>query len=352
MISLTPMQRSAFDRISEAMRRPASAFVLHGLAGTGKTTVLAEVARSNPSALLCTLTGKAASVLSRKTGLNAQTIHSVFYQLIGKDRDDQGRKRLFWRDNVPEGQMRHRVVLIDECSMVDDAMAADIVRTGATIIACGDPGQLPPVMGKQFFSEPNFTLTEIHRQAQDSPIVRQAHAVRETGRYEADGPDFRIASRASSEEIIASDAILCWTNKTRDAANQRARNIRGTWMPNPQRGEPIVCLKNNPDFGLFNGAIYQLAEPFLDGDTEIHLNIDGALLTVPNSVFRGVPSSLDPDDEAEGYFDFGYAMTVHKAQGSEWPSVTLIDEYRRSDQRRQWLYTGITRAAKRMLVLA
>jgi exodeoxyribonuclease-5 len=352
MVQFTPEQQQAHDLIAAAIaRRDGGIFTLHGVAGTGKTTVLGEIARNHPEAVLCALTGKAASVLARKTGAEACTIHSVFYQLIGKSKDEKGRRKLHWRTSVKDDALARDVVLIDECSMVDDRTADDILRTGATIIACGDPGQLPPVRGKQYFSRPDFLLTEIHRQARESAILRQAHAVRSDGHYQEDGPDFRVAQRGTSEDIMDADAILCWTNKTRDAANQRARNIRGLWMPSPQRAEPVVCLKNNKDFGIFNGAVYALDEPFIDGDTIIHLSIDGRRVTVPQTVFRGVPSSLDPEDDAEGYFDFGYAMTVHKAQGSEWDSVVLIDEYHKADQRRQWLYTGITRAAKRILVL-
>lgn len=351
-IALTPRQQEAFDRIGCVMhKRAGEVFVLHGLAGTGKTTVLGEIARQNPNAVLCTLTGKAASVLSRKTGVAAATIHSTFYKMVGKSKDSAGRQKLHWRTSRKDDEFSNTVVLIDECSMVDDRMAQDILRTGATIIACGDPGQLPPVRGSQFFNDPDFTLTEIHRQAKESPIIRQAYSVREHGEYAADTEEFRVTKRGTPDDILNADAILCWTNKTKDAANRRARDIRGVWMPHPQPGEPVVCLKNNPDFGLFNGAIYTIARPFIEGDTDIFLNIDGKPQMVPNTVFKGIPSSLDPEDDAEGFFDFGYALTVHKSQGSEWDSVVLIDEYHRQDQRRQWLYTGITRAAKRILVL-
>ena len=177
--ALTPIQNSAASQIAATIQSGANdTFTLHGLAGTGKTTVLASIAREHPEALLCTLTGKAASVLTRKTGAPAQTIHSAFYQLIGKSHDERGRKVLHWKESQRANALRRRAILLDECSMVNDAMADDILRTGATVIACGDPGQLPPVVGKQFFDRPDFTLTEIHRQAQESPIIRQAPAAR------------------------------------------------------------------------------------------------------------------------------------------------------------------------------
>ena len=349
--TLTPMQVEAAAQIAKRMKRPAERFVLHGLAGTGKTTVLAQIAKRNPGAILCTLTGKAASVLSRKTGAPAQTLHSVLYQLKGKGEDERGRKQLYWKNKVADGSFRRINILLDECSMIDDRLAEDIFRTGATVIACGDPGQLPPVRGTQFFSEADFTLTEIHRQAQESPIIRQAHAVRATGRYEADGPDFRIARRGAEADMLAADVVLCWTNRTRDAANARLRALKGMWMATPQAGERVVCLKNNPPLGLFNGAVYTTAEPFLEGDRSIVLKRDNDTITIPNTVFRGVESALDPEEEAQGYFDYGYAITVHKSQGSEWDNVVLIDEYPERPDRRHWLYTGITRAAKRLLII-
>ena len=351
-MNLTAHQQTAFNAIQRAIANHTPVFTLHGLAGTGKTTVLGEVAKSNPDAWMCTLTGKAASVLSGKTGVDTQTIHQAFYNLTGKGKDERGRKQLFWKGKHEGDALNHKTILLDECSMVDEAMASEILRTGASIIACGDPGQLPPVRGKQFFSDADCTLNEIHRQSQDSPIIRQAYAVRNQGIYEPDGPDFRVQRRGTEEDMLSADIVLCWTNKTRDRANQRLRSMKGIWSASPQIGEPVICLKNNRDFGLFNGAIYTLAAPFYDWDTQITIEIAGGPVTIKNTVFRGVQSRLDPDDECDGYFDFGYAVTVHKSQGSEWDNVVLIDEYppNRCD-RRQWLYTGITRAKRRMLVL-
>jgi len=129
------------------------------------------------------------------------------------------------------------------------------------------------------------------------------------------------------------------------------RRVRGLWQPGPQPGEPLVCLKNAAAFGVFNGGVYTLLQPFLQGDASITLDVDGRAVTIPHARFKGLLSSLPEHVEATTEFDFGYAMTVHKAQGSEWPFVVLCDEYRRSDQRREWLYTGITRASDRILVV-
>ena len=327
-------------------------FVMNGLAGTGKTTVLAKIARENPQAILCTLTGKAASILRRKTQLSACTVHTAFYRLEEVKRDARGRKNLTFKAAREEGSLDNGLVLIDECSMINHEIAADILRTGAKVIACGDPGQLPPVSGSRFFDRAHVMLTEIHRQALESPIIRQAHNVRQGKNYEADGTAFRIVAReAQDADVIGADAVLCFTNRTRQAANQYARRVRGFWQTTPQVGEPVVCLKNAADFGIFNGAIYNLEAPFREGDTDIHLNVDGELATIPQVRFAGVKSGLGDGEEELTSFDFGYAMTVHKAQGSEWPNVLLMDEYNRAEYRKEWLYTAITRAAERITVV-
>lgn len=352
-VTLTEEQEQAARGALDAMRQGRRTFTLHGLAGTGKTTVLAEIARSTNDAMLVTLTGKAASVLRRKTDIPAQTIHSAFYRLRDK-KIVNGKKHLEWNRAHDDNALLSSIVLVDECSMVSEAMARDLLSTGANIIACGDPGQLPPVVGQQFFSTADAELKAIHRQAMDSPIIRQAHRIRAGYDYEPDGDAFAVLrpSEMTPDHLLAADVILCWTNRTRQAANKRAREVRGLGiMPHPQPGEPVICLKNAPEYGLFNGAIYTLTQPFIDGDRDIHLDVDGRPVTVRGVTFAGLKTGVPPHEEPVTSFDFGYALTVHKAQGSEWNSVLLVDEYRKTEQRKEWLYTGITRAAERLVVL-
>lgn len=352
-VILTDEQQQAANEINDfIVNGSADYFVLHDLAGTGKTTVLAHVARQFENALLCTLTGKAASVLRRKTGLPASTIHSSFYSLIKKEKNKKGTYNYTWQQQHDDDSLAGQILLLDECSMIDDRMAREILQSGVRIVACGDPGQLPPVRGEQFFRSPHFTLTKIHRQALDSPIIRQAHEVRRGGTYTEDGEAFRIARQAEDEDIVQAGAILCWTNRTKDSANAYARKVHGFWQAAPQPGEPVMCCKNAANFSVFNGGIYTLLRPFIIGDSSITLDVDGTETTIPDVYFLGMDSSVPDDIEATTYFDYGYAMTVHKAQGSEWASVILMDEYRRTEQRREWLYTGITRAAERIIVVA
>lgn len=352
---LSDEQMLAVERLLQFTQEPSNPyFVMHGLAGTGKTTVLSYLAQIHPNAMLCTFTGKAASILRLKTGLEATTIHSAFYRLKKEKLTDEGKTELEFSAAYRNGELTNSVLLLDECSMVNEAMAQDLIETGAKIIACGDPGQLPPVEGKQFFRTPNITLKTIHRQALESPIIRQAHAVRQGRPYESDGDDFRVAKHGqlSITEKLDADIVLCWTNATKRAVNRHIRELRGfSMMPHPQAGEPVVCLRNAPDYGIFNGAIYTLREPFMEGDTSIVLDVEGSRVRVEDVNFEGLKSGLPPKAKATTWFDFGYALTVHKAQGSEWSNIILIDEYRRREERREWLYTGITRAADKITII-
>lgn len=349
-ITLSDEQTCALDSIRGFLASGSKqTFTLHGLAGSGKTTVLARIASQTSQSMLCTLTGKAASVLRDKTGLPASTIHSAFYKLREILKDKRGKRQMRWDDVYGHGELRGGILLLDECSMINEQIARDILKTGVKVVACGDPGQLPPVSGPQFFNKPDFMLTEIHRQALESPIIRQAHAVRNGRAYAADGA-FRVANVASDDDLLAADVILTWTHKTRKAANAEMRRLKGYWMPQVQVGEPLMCLRNVPNLGIYNGAVYPAARKISEGDSDIRILVDDMEVTVPNAAFEGLRLARDASESAVP-FDFGYAMTVHKAQGSEWANVILIDEYRRQEDREKWLYTAITRAADSILVV-
>lgn len=354
-IKLSDEQTSALFEILWFLREvpDQQVYTLHGLAGTGKTTVLSHIAEEFPYAMLCTLTGKAASVLRRKTDLPAMTIHAAFYKLVGEQMNKAGKVTPIFEEAHEYDDLSGRFLLLDECSMINHSMAQDILRTGVKIVACGDPGQLPPIEGTPYFDKPDFTLRTIHRQALESPIIRQAHRVRQGEKYEEDGDAFTVRKPGQLSELdkLSADIVLCWTNKTRQAVNKHMRELRGySMMPHPQENEPVLCLKNAPEYGVFNGGLYILKEPFYEGDTEITLDVEGRTVVIPRVNFHGLKSGIG-FGEPNTYFDFGYALTVHKAQGSEWPNVILIDEYRKQNDRRKWLYTGITRASEKITII-
>lgn len=351
-MELTTEQAQAANAVWEFLASDRQTFTLHGVAGTGKTTVATMIAKELDRAKLCAYTGKAASVLRKKSGMTTSTVHGLFYRYIDKDIDPKTKRTILqFEKRIGPGGMTGEKVILDECSMIDQKMAKDLLQSGAKIIAVGDPAQLPPFSGASFFNKPDAVLIEVHRQALESAVLRQAHAVRLTGRYEADGDDFVVIDKAKAEHMLAADVILCWRNATRHRLNYKMRDLLECDLPYPMAGEQVVCLKNAAKFGIFNGCVYQLARNFEPDDRTIALLMDGAEFEVPNCRFVERGGSLDDydDDDFISAFDYGYALTVHKAQGSEWDNVLLIDENHKHDRQR-WLYTAITRAAKRILV--
>lgn len=358
---LTTEQQAVLEQMIAFARDPHKlTFCIHGLAGTGKTTVLAAFARTQPFAALCTPTGKAASILRRKTGLPAQTIHSCFYHLLAIEKGKDGKRELVFGPSREQDSLANRVVLLDECGMVGAGIVQDILDTGAIIIATGDPGQLKPVKQDPYFTECDAELVTIHRQALDSPIIRQAHRVRQGMDYAADGAAFQVKRGGYDEDVRNADILLTYTNPQVFALNMRARALRGLWPVNPQAGEPVMCLSNRNDVGIYNGAIYTLLEPFTPGDTALCIDVDGRPANIIAARFASMPTAADrsgggPGERGERatVFTWGYACTVHKGAGSEWDRVVLFDQYRRpdEDERRRWQYTAITRAAETITVV-
>jgi exodeoxyribonuclease-5 len=234
------------------------------------------------------------------------------------------------------------------------------------LLVLGDPAQLPPIQGGGFFTEarPDAMLTEVHRQAQDNPIVRLSMDVRE-GRALAPGDHgaVQVISKREldPERVRSSEQVLVGRNVTRRAYNGRMRERRGFDDPMPVAGDKLVCLRNNRRKGLFNGGLWQVKTRPTTRRQVLRLKLTpddeaaskGVSVSVRPECFSGGIERLDwmqrkPFDE----FDYGYVLTVHKAQGSQWDDVVLFDESHAFQASRvQWLYTGITRAAKRLTVV-
>ena len=349
---LTPEQQAVFDQalaFIAASRVDRPYFLYEGLAGTGKTVVLSELAHALPRATMCAFTGKAASNLSRKTGLMASTIHSAIYQFLGEDRET---KRLMFKEKVDIGGWTGAVALVDESSTVSVQLGQDLLRTGARVIACGDPGQLPPVGGEPFFQGADARLETVHRQAWDSPIIRQAHRVRHGGGYAADGPDFRVQRWISPEEILGAGIVLCWKNATRMYLNRLVRahrlGLHDMLAPEPlHAGEPVMFLRNDYKYNVLNGAIYELQEDRRPWEGFCIVNEQGDAVEVPGRLEDYEPS-VEGRDQVP--FCLGYCATVHKYIGSEADHVILVDEYNREEDYARWSYTGITRAVKSIII--
>jgi exodeoxyribonuclease-5 len=336
-------QADALASIKDFLAGAKQYFCLHGLAGTGKTTVIATLARKLPNCALVAPTGKAASVLARKTGLTALTLHQLLYT---PKVDEEGNLIGFVERHQP-GELADHVVLVDEASMCGMGLAGDLLRTGAQVVASGDPGQLPPVNQEPFFTKADVTLREIRRQAAGSSIIHQAHEVRAGRCYTSVDENFQIIDRREAMRRLQwADIVLCWRNETRHRLNSfirwHRRRLPVEALPN--RGEPVMCLENQPS-GIMNGEIFTVH----GFDPVRGILLEDGPGWIGNPWFEWLsPDEKQPRQRA--VFALGYAITTHKSQGSEWPNVLVLDEFTGADHAR-WLYTAITRASAAICIV-
>jgi exodeoxyribonuclease-5 len=368
-MKFSPQQSQALDAVSRWMKsRDKPWFYLAGYAGTGKTSLAKHFAAGvRRGVLYGAYTGKAAMVMRKNDCFGASTIHSMIYDFDQSRRTGELKFRLKAKDDFSYVDL----IIIDECSMVDEELAKHLLSFGIPVLVLGDPGQLPPVGGAGFFTsnEPDFMLTEVHRQADESPIIRLATDAREGRRLEiGQYGESKVVSRYDIEQadVIDADQVLVGTNKKRSMYNRRLREIHGFKSEFPEVGDQLVCLRNDSTLGLFNGSLWEVIrlKPRPRGalnDSLLSfvvksLDFDGTQpveVRVREEFFNGDPKEI-PWKEKRGTqeFDFGYALTVHKSQGSQWGSVCLFDESATfaADHGRH-LYTGLTRAAEKITVV-
>lgn len=352
MITLSPQQSEAFDRIMRwyADDAPASkrTFALAGYAGTGKTTLAKRIAEEVGASrvVFAAYTGKAATVLQSKGCAGAQTIHSLIYELDGFE--DDGYSPTFAPKTKPVGA---DLVIVDEYSMLGKELLADLMRVmPGKVLFLGDPFQLPPVQGVSTI-KPDFGLTEVHRQALDSNILRIATDVRRgKGIPKCDFEDFKYSPRNAYKkaDFLEADQVIVGKNMTRVRFNHWYRDQVGRKNLLPMNGDKLICLRNNRNKRLFNGLIDFAradAAPSL-GDT-VMVNFGGKTYLAWKGDFMDVGSD-QPGQQFIDRFDFGYAITCHKSQGSEFDTVMVIREPVGQDkiERARWTYTAITQAAK------
>jgi exodeoxyribonuclease-5 len=372
-------------------------FYLGGYAGTGKTSIArkaVEQCNLNPAnvrdVIYGSYTGKAAAVMRSKGLPNARTIHQLIY------------KPMINSDNEPIFVFNHeseihytQLVVLDECSMINEEVAKDLLSFGKKILVLGDPEQLEPISGTGYFTSgpPDFFLKEVHRQAMDNPILRIATDIRKgvpLYKITESNENFsqKKIDKTDGDElksiVMNSDQILTGTNNTRMNLNEFLFTLHfpdfdKLRFPLPT-GTKLICLKNQHEKLLYNGLLVKTTVnsyshskrkfklsvsdmegiddwnklevysiPFLAYERNNEYYTDGKLL--PNiSQFNFGTSYAE--------FDLGYAITVHKAQGSQWDDMVLWDDgfatWKSSDvaSRRRWIYTSLTRAVNKITIIS
>jgi len=359
----SPQQDDALLKVAAWLKRgEPQVFRLFGYAGTGKTTLARHLAEGiEGDVAFGAFTGKAALVLRSKGCKGASTIHSMIYRPTEADSETPT-----FVINEESTGAKASLIIIDECSMVDEELGRDLLSFGKPVLVLGDPAQLPPVKGGGFFTEhePDVMLTEVHRQAAGNPIIRLSMEVRagHSLDYGAYG-ESRVIRRDAidSGAVTAADQVLVGMNRTRKLYNGRMRALFGYTAPMPQQGDKLVCLRNDKKKGLLNGGLWTVKTLATPRKGHLRMTVtpedDAAAkptrISVLPAFFEGGAEDLPYATRRNSdEFDFGYALTVHKAQGSQWDDVVLFDEsgaFR--EHRARWLYTGLTRAARRVTLV-
>ena len=367
----SPQQEAAIKK-AQGWLRDKSAPQVHyiaGYAGTGKTTLAKEVAGDQEKVLFGAYTGKAASVMRKKGCDEASTIHSMIYR-IKKGDDGQPLDPMEFELNGDSDVTRAKLVIIDECSMVGADLGRDLLSFGTKVLVIGDPAQLPPVQSAGFFTnrEPDTMLTEVHRQARDNPIIRLSMEIREGRQLQpgAYGETMVVEQNKTIPEwlagqVMSADQIIVGLNRTRVSYNKRLREMKGMKGHNnmPVKGDKLVCLKNDRRQELLNGTLWYVVDAKNHQDI-VHMKVaneddasDTRGVRVRREFFQGTEASLEwQDKKGTQEFTYGYALTAHKSQGSQWNSIVVFDEgasFR--DEAARWRYTAITRAAERVTVI-
>jgi exodeoxyribonuclease-5 len=354
---------------------------LGGYAGTGKTTLIAvfknELAKINKNikTAFCSYTGKAAQNLKNKLkeagALCVKDSVSTIHGLIYTPREDAGGRIAGWDR---KDALERDLIIVDEASMVDGLIWLDLLSYNIPIIAVGDHGQLPPISGKfNLMQAPQILLTRIHRQARDNPIIKVSEFARTSGlvpprrygpgvvKYLKEDSDAQEKTGELLESFSPDTLILCGYNNTRNRINQFIRANRGFETPAPAGGDRVICLRNNHKKGIYNGMLgtilniapaqkdWYSAEIRLDDREKLY---EGLIYGPQFGAATGVNFTKDRKLAMLGdLFDFGYALTVHKAQGSQARRVVMFEErFAQMDDEmwRRWLYTGVTRAEEEL----
>ena len=428
----SPLQAKAISEIKDWFNnrtKDQQVFRVFGYAGSGKTTITKHAIEELsldamekdddvPAAgvLYAAFTGKAALVMTRK-GTPASTIHSLIYRVseatpaeIDKVKKqiasikanlhlfDPG-ARLLEKSRLRSLELRlvdiHKptfvlndqsvvrdaaLIVLDEVSMVDGDMASDLLAFGRPILVLGDPGQLPPIKGEGAFTqvEPDIMLTEIHRQAGESAIIRLATLAREHepipfGRHD----EFVWKMPRDSvmpAQMLNGGQVICGRNATRVMLNNAMKQAAGIAQAYPSGSdEKIICLKNRNDIGIVNGMFLDLS----DVRDENEACFSAVIRTEDGDLVGGTEENPDRHHIYKGHFDdhvqldperyrrdhwvkkglieavWGYAITCHKSQGSQWENIIVYDDGlgRTPEDRARWLYTAITRAERGLVIL-
>ena len=383
-VSYAPLQRQAVRMAAEG-----GVLLLTGGPGTGKTTslrgIVALYRRMGLDVALLAPTGRAAKRLGEVTDCDAQTIHRA----LGMSYNDLTGQVAFKKNG--SDPLEAHAVIVDEMSMVDlELMQAllEALRPGCRLVLVGDPDQLPSVGAGNVLGDllrstvvPTVSLTQVFRQAEQSAIIRNAHAVNQgqPPRLDNGQGDFFFLCRRSPDRLVQTVVELCRdrlpknmnipaeqiqvlspTRKGACGTVSLNRSLQAALNPpSPQKrqkqwgdvtfrvGDRVMQTKNNYDV-LWEKDDGTAGSGIFNGDVGVIQDIDSSGELI---VLRFDDRTATYTADLLSQLDMAYAITVHKSQGSEYPAVILVSAPAApSLMVRGVLYTAITRA-RRLLIL-
>lgn len=385
---LTKAQEAGLRIALERYRSNEPYTVIAGYAGVGKSTLIKFIVSALDFApeevAYVTFTGKASEVLREKGNPNAMTAHKLLYH----------------SKQLPSGKFIYRprpyidfnLVIVDEVSMLPRDMWQLLLSHRVHVIACGDPFQIPPIDENQdnhVLDNPHIFLDEIMRQAKESDIIRLSMDIREGRKIvPREGKDAQVFDKSQLVDGMYywADQILVATNRTRYDINSYIRERDGR-VVDPEIGDKVICLRNcwntmsqEKHDPLINGTIgwiedmcrvdrkyilngHEISVPILQAtiatknDKYVDLPIDYTALTTgkkylnPKQEYAIRRNKENPELPIE--FNYGYAITGHRAQGSQWGKILTIEENFPTNpiEHSRWLYTCVTRAADKLTLV-
>lgn len=398
MMELTQGQKKAKDlaiKWFKQGREDKQVFYIAGAAGTGKTSLVMSIIEDlgldlHYEVAFATFTGKASLVLRQKR-IPATTIHHLIYRL------DTSRSESYPKFKLKKEKelSNYRLFVVDECSMIGNRLWDDLFSFGIPVIILGDINQLPPVGddSKVATLKPDVILTEILRQDQDNPLIQLSQQVisgkvyLEMGNY-GDKVFVMEQDQVSDRLMTEADIILCATNRMRDDLNNYYReHLLHINSDLPVDMDKLICRKNawglsiQDRYSLINGLIGYCTQIFRSSSSDPimyckfipeflfepemcdpnhpkyydksnffdELLVDLRPFKIPDATNRqALIKKFNPADQTTK-FEFGYAITTHLAQGSEWDSVLcFVERIGNNDFMRKWLYTAITRSSNKL----
>ena len=349
-ITLTEEQKDVVRQIVKGIKSGNEQVqTLGGYAGTGKTTITTTLHKFFPNFATCAFTGKAASVMRSKGMESAATIHSTIYYPM---KDEDGKTVFALK---PRTMLGYDGFLIDEGSMVGADEHRNLLSFGVPIVFIGDHGQLEPVGSDvNVMKNPMYKLEQIHRNAGE--IAYFAEHIRKGGdvrKFHTSGKvQVADASDATDEIITNTDQIICAFNSTRKGVNNNVRRLAGRSGP-VEEGDRVICLRNNKTDQVFNG-MHATVYAVDIGRRKITIDLDDGErkwdLPFWPQQFDAEASLTDVDYQIN-LFDFGYCITAHKSQGSEWDNIIVYEQVCKKWDHARWAYTAASRAKNGLIWL-